>query len=24
VFASSGGSAAFRKARFALWIGYDF
>jgi hypothetical protein len=24
VFASSGGSSAFRKARFALWIGYDF
>ena len=23
-FASSGGSAAFRKARFAVWIGYDF
>jgi hypothetical protein len=24
VFASQGGSAAFRKPRFALWIGYDF
>ena len=24
VFASSGGSAAFRKARFSVWIGYDF
>ena len=23
-FASSGGSAAFRKPRFAMWIGYDF
>jgi len=23
-FATSGGSAAFRKARFAMWIGYDF
>ena len=24
VFAASGGSAAFRKPRFAVWIGYDF
>ncbi|HVC20152.1 MAG TPA: hypothetical protein VNE16_08750 [Vicinamibacterales bacterium] len=24
VFASSGGSAAFRKPRFTVWIGYDF
>ena len=24
LFAASGGSAAFRKARFAIWIGYDF
>jgi hypothetical protein len=24
VFATSGGSAQFRKPRFALWIGYDF
>ncbi|HLG54276.1 MAG TPA: hypothetical protein VI485_03030 [Vicinamibacterales bacterium] len=24
VFAAQGGSAAFRKARFAVWIGYDF
>ncbi len=24
VFASSGGSAEFRKPRFAVWIGYDF
>jgi hypothetical protein len=24
LFASSGGSSAFRKARFGLWIGYDF
>jgi hypothetical protein len=24
VFASAGGSAAFRKPRFTLWIGYDF
>jgi hypothetical protein len=24
VFASAGGSAAFRKPRFAVWIGYDF
>ena len=24
VFAQSGGSAAFRKARFTFWIGYDF
>ena len=24
LFASSGGSSAFRKARFAVWIGYDF
>jgi hypothetical protein len=24
VFASSGGSSAFRKPRFAVWIGYDF
>jgi hypothetical protein len=24
LFAGSGGSTAFRKARFALWIGYDF
>jgi len=24
VFASGGGSAAFRKPRFAVWIGYDF
>jgi hypothetical protein len=24
VFASTGGSAAFRKARFQFWIGYDF
>lgn len=24
VFATSGGSAEFRKPRFALWIGYDF
>ena len=24
VFADSGGSPAFRKARFAMWIGYDF
>ena len=23
-FADSGGSAAFRKPRFAVWIGYDF
>jgi hypothetical protein len=24
LFASEGGSAQFRKPRFALWIGYDF
>jgi outer membrane protein assembly factor BamA len=24
VFAATGGSSAFRKPRFALWIGYDF
>jgi hypothetical protein len=24
VFASAGGSSAFRKPRFAVWIGYDF
>ena len=24
IFASDGGSAAFRKPRFAVWIGYDF
>jgi outer membrane protein assembly factor BamA len=24
IFASSGGSSAFRRARFAVWIGYDF
>src|SRR5205814_6844639 len=24
VFAGDGGSAAFRKPRFAVWIGYDF
>ena len=24
VFASEGGSAAFRKPRFTFWIGYDF
>ncbi len=24
LFASSGGSAAFRKPRFTVWIGYDF
>ncbi len=24
VFAAGGGSPAFRKARFAMWIGYDF
>lgn len=24
VFATQGGSAAFRKARFQMWIGYDF
>ena len=24
LFASSGGSAAFRKPRFQVWIGYDF
>jgi outer membrane protein assembly factor BamA len=24
VFAASGGSEAFRKPRFAMWIGYDF
>ena len=24
VFASTGGSAEFRKPRFAMWIGYDF
>ena len=24
LFASSGGSSAFRKPRFAVWIGYDF
>jgi hypothetical protein len=24
VFAGAGGSAAFRKSRFAVWIGYDF
>lgn len=24
VFASQGGSSAFRKARFDVWIGYDF
>jgi hypothetical protein len=24
LFAADGGSAAFRKARFAMWIGYDF
>jgi hypothetical protein len=24
LFAASGGSSAFRKARFAAWIGYDF
>ena len=24
LFAASGGSAAFRKPRFAMWIGYDF
>jgi hypothetical protein len=24
LFSRDGGSSAFRKARFALWIGYDF
>ena len=24
LFAASGGSAEFRKPRFAVWIGYDF
>ena len=24
IFAGNGGSSAFRKARFAVWIGYDF
>ena len=24
LFAAQGGSAAFRKPKFALWIGYDF
>ena len=24
VFAAQGGSTAFRKPKFALWIGYDF
>ena len=24
LFAASGGSSAFRKAQFAMWIGYDF
>ena len=24
LFASNGGSSAFRKAKFAVWIGYDF
>jgi hypothetical protein len=24
LFAAQGGSSAFRKAKFALWIGYDF
>jgi hypothetical protein len=24
VFAQQGGSAAFRKPRFQVWIGYDF
>jgi hypothetical protein len=24
LFAAEGGSAAFRKARFSIWIGYDF
>ena len=24
VFAGNGGSSAFRKPRFAVWIGYDF
>jgi hypothetical protein len=24
LFASNGGSSSFRKARFAVWIGYDF
>ncbi len=24
LFAASGGSSAFRKAKFAMWIGYDF
>ena len=24
VFAADGGSSAFRKPRFAVWIGYDF
>jgi outer membrane protein assembly factor BamA len=24
IFALNGGSSAFRKARFAVWIGYDF
>jgi hypothetical protein len=24
VFSSTGGSSAFRKPRFAVWIGYDF
>ena len=24
VFAATGGSQAFRKAKFSFWIGYDF
>ena len=24
LFATTGGSSSFRKARFAMWIGYDF
>ena len=24
VFATQGGSQAFRKVKFSLWIGYDF
>jgi len=24
LFAANGGSSAFRKAKFAVWIGYDF
>jgi hypothetical protein len=24
LFAASGGSATFRKPKFAVWIGYDF